>query len=304
METSIIRVNDDEGNGLLVIPGLFARALWSGLLLLLIGVPGAAQRMAILTPDRAESDKVYAAKLEAGLETKFKIVDNSLSDAAYSALRVETPYNLTTEKASTLGTSIGCDFYILLRSATLRRSSFKRSEYYESYAAIYVISTRTGRLVQWKLSQFEALTPAEAEILLMKAVPYEVREITRVINSAAAAEIAELAPPAMEEPPAEDSAGSKSFRAPIPFRRIKPEYTAQAALYDVSATIEILVDLDVTGTVQRTLIVRWAGFGLDESVAKTVREMNWRPAERKGRALPMRFLLRYNFKKIEKLEKE
>jgi hypothetical protein len=27
--------------------------------------------------------------------------------------------------------------------------------------------------------------------------------------------------------------------------------------------------------------------------------MNWRPAERNGKTLPMRFLLRYNFKKAE-----
>jgi hypothetical protein len=47
-------------------------------------------------------------------------------------------------------------------------------------------------------------------------------------------------------------------------------------------------------------ITRWAGFELDESVAKAVRSMNWRPAERNGKPLPVRFLLRYNFKKIEK----
>ena len=39
---------------------------------------------------------------------------------------------------------------------------------------------------------------------------------------------------------------------------------------------------------------------LDESVDKTVRAMNWRPAERNGKSLPMRFLVRYNFKKIDK----
>ena len=61
-----------------------------------------------------------------------------------------------------------------------------------------------------------------------------------------------------------------------------------------------MVDLDANGNILRTDVVRWAGFGLDESVEKTVRSMNWRPAERNGKTLPMRFLVRYNFKKIEK----
>jgi hypothetical protein len=52
----------------------------------------------------------------------------------------------------------------------------------------------------------------------------------------------------------------------------------------------------------RTQIVRWAGYGLDEAVTETVRRMNWRPATRGGKALPIRVLLRYNFKKIEKEE--
>jgi hypothetical protein len=49
-------------------------------------------------------------------------------------------------------------------------------------------------------------------------------------------------------------------------------------------------------------IVRWAGFGLEEAVERAVRSMNWRPAMRNGKALPMRVLLRYNFRKVEKDE--
>jgi TonB family protein len=81
---------------------------------------------------------------------------------------------------------------------------------------------------------------------------------------------------------------------------MKPDYTPQAALHDVTATVDILVDVGASGVVIRTRIVRWAGFGLDESVEKTVRAMNWRPAERNGKSVPMRFLLRYNFKKLDK----
>ena len=86
----------------------------------------------------------------------------------------------------------------------------------------------------------------------------------------------------------------------MPYKRIKPEYTRTAYLYDAKGTVDISVDIDRHGTVNRTEIVRWAGFGLDEAVIAAVMQMSWRPAERGGKTLPMRVLLRYNFTKIEK----
>ncbi len=106
-----------------------------------------------------------------------------------------------------------------------------------------------------------------------------------------------------ESLPDENSPEAKDFRPPLPYKRIRPEYTKIANLYSVEATIDIEIDVDETGKVARAEIVRWAGFGLDESVTETVRKMNWRPAERNGKTLPVRVLLRYNFKKIAPDEK-
>ena len=86
----------------------------------------------------------------------------------------------------------------------------------------------------------------------------------------------------------------------MPYKRIKPEYTRTAYLYDAKGTVDISVDIDQNGAVKGTEIVRWTGYGLDEAVIEAVRKMNWRPAERGGKTLPMRVLLRYNFTKIEK----
>jgi TonB family protein len=72
-----------------------------------------------------------------------------------------------------------------------------------------------------------------------------------------------------------------------------------ANLYAVTATVDATVDLDETGKVLRVEITRWAGYGLDESVEETIRKMQWRSATRDGKPLPIRVLLRYNFKKIE-----
>lgn len=260
----------------------------------------AAQRIAILTPDKADASKQFAGKLETALAEKHKVLDDSLSETAFRSVSPDNPFNLTTEESKRIGTVIGCDYFLLLRSANLRRSSTQRPEYYESNAVIYAVSSRTGKLVYWKLQRFEAAKPAAAAKMLGDSIPSLVSEISTTVKTSTRSELDMTSPPKIEEVPDADSPEAKNFRAPIPYRRIKPDYTAEAGLYDVKATVDILVDTDAAGAITRTEIVRWAGYGLDESVDKAARQMNWRPAERNGKTLPMRFLLRYNFKKVDK----
>jgi TonB family protein len=103
----------------------------------------------------------------------------------------------------------------------------------------------------------------------------------------------------LEELPAENSPEARNFRPPLPYKRIRPDYTKIANLYGVEATVDAEIDVDENGKILNIEIVRWAGFGLDESVAETIRKMQWRAASRDGKTLPVRVLLRYNFKKIE-----
>lgn len=265
-----------------------------------LNLPVDGQTVAILTPDGAESSKNFAEKLGGHLESGLKSLDASLSRAAYLSVSPATPFNLTSEESKRIGAAIGCDVFILIQAATVRRSSFQKAEYYESFAAVYLVSSRTGRLVFWKLQQFEAAKPDRSQKMLDDSVARLASEIAENVRSAIKRELTEPGGAAMEEVPEENSPAAKNFRAPIPYRRFKPEYTTQASLYDVAVTIDMVVDLDEKGTILRTEIVRWAGFGLDESVEKTVRTMNWRPAERNGKSLPMRFLVRYNFRKVGK----
>lgn len=259
-----------------------------------------AQKVALLTPDATEQSRAYSARLAEHLKERVNLFDSDLSQAAYQSISPATPFNLTTTDAKLIGETIGCDFLILLRSATQRRSAFRRDEYYEAYAHIYVVSSRTGRLVYWKNQRYEAAKPDAVAMLLDDSVDGLTKELVSKMKSTQSDERNALPAPSIEEVPDADSPAAKNFKAPIPYRRIKPEYTTEAALYGVTATVEILVDTDTNGAIARTEIVRWAGFGLEESVEKAVRAMNWRPAFRGGKPLAMRFFLRYNFKKIEK----
>ncbi len=259
-----------------------------------------SQRVALLTPDGAEQSKKIAARIGEHLENKIDLLDSDLSLAAYQSVSPTTPFNLTTTESKLIGTAIGCDFFILIKSAIQRRSAFRRDEYYEAYAHVYVVSSRTGRLVFWKNQKFEASKPDAAAKQLYDSTENLATELAAVIKLAQKTSLNEQPAQPIEEVPDADSPLAKDLKAPIPYHRIKPEYTTEAALYGITATVEILVDTDANGAITRTEIVRWAGYGLEESVEKAVRAMSWRPAFRGVKPLAMRFLLRYNFKKIDK----
>ena len=261
-----------------------------------------AQKIAVLVPVKADRSEKFVEQFRNSLSVKFNVLDESLSETAFRSNTFENPFNISTVEAKNIGAAIGCEYFLLIKSTTQRRSSFQKEEFYESFAAVYVISSRTGRLVVWKLQTFEAEKPENAEKLLFDSTDDLASDIFDKLRTFTKAETSEKTNRKIEEVPDENTNKAKNLRPPLPYKRLKPEYTRLAYIYDVKATIDITVDLDENGAVTRTEIVRWAGFGLDESVTETVRRMNWRAATRDGKTLPMRVLLRYNFKKIEKEE--
>jgi len=267
-------------------------------LLVLSAVANDAQTVALLTPDKAAASRSFAETLGERLNEKLKVLDDSLAESAYLSVSPDTPFNLTTGQSKLIGTAIGCDAFLLIRSATQRRSAFQRAEYYESYAVIYGVSSRTGRLIYWKLQKFEAPRPEAAARQLSDSVAALSDEIGLKLKTAIKLELSEAELPNYEEVP-DDPAAGKDLKAPIPYRRTKPEYTTQASLFDVKATVDAVIYLDEKGTVVAIEPVRWAGFGLDESVERNIRAMNWRPAMRGTKPMAMKFLVRYNFKKID-----
>ena len=232
------------------------------------------------------------------LSGKLNVLDGEMSKAAFRSVKADSPFNLTLTQAKDIGEVMGCDFFLLVRTGTLRRSSFAKDEYYESFATVFFVNARSGRLVNWELKTFEADSIIESERLLFTSTQIFADEIVGRIKAfiKTAANISN----SIEEVSTAESAASKDFRSPMPYKRIKPEYTRAAYLYDIRATVDVTVDIDQEGKIAAVEIARWAGFDLDESVIEAVRKMNWRPAYRNGKALPMRVLLRYNFIKIEK----
>ena len=259
--------------------------------------PLLAQRIAVFVPEKNPQTEFFTNRLEISLSGKFKILDRSLSETAFRSIEKENVFNLTTVESKNIGAVVGCDYFLLVKAANQRRVSLSKDDYYESFAVIYAVSARTGRLVFWKLQTFEAEKQTDAEKFLLDSTDKLSYEISEKLKQISKEELTEKSAPKIEQIPDENSSAAKNFRPPLPFKRIKPEYTRLAYLYSIAATVDIELDLDENGAILRTEIVRWAGYGLDEAVTEAVRKMNWRPAERNGKTLPMRILLRYNFKK-------
>ena len=235
----------------------------------------------------------------------FALVDSDLAQAAAAGAGYDGSLNLTTGDARDIGAAIGADVYFIGDAQTVRRSPSTGAAYFESFASVFLVSARTGRLISWERPLERRDTASEAEqALLQKLSSTDTsRQFQVAIRRALEDESAERKELVESPPPiilgmsdnAIDSPGDT--REPRPYRRIKPPYPESAAIAEVEAVVDVLVDVDARGDVGKIQIARWAGYGLDQSVIDTVKQMHFFPAMQNNQPVPMRVLLRYNFRK-------
>jgi len=250
------------------------------------------------------------SKLLASLKIKgttLALLDRGMSAAAARGVGYAGSLNLTLAEARALGAAVGCDFYLTGDAQTVRRSSSARPVYFEAYASVFVVSSRTGRLVMWDRPAAEADTAGGAEASLLAALESGARLYAGAVAVEAEREERERFAVEEGEPSSvidlstdEGAAAHRDLREPAPYRRLRPAYTDAAARAEAEATVDALVEIGADGEVADVRVVRWAGFGLDEEVVATVRRMHFRPAQREGEPVPVRVLLRYNFRKPPK----
>ena len=236
---------------------------------------------------------------------EFDVIDPDQTRAAALGASFAGSLNLTLQQARDLGAAIGCDFYFIGEAQTVRRFPSTKPIYFESYATIFLVSARTGRLVLWERPTIQRDSPEEAEKALRAILSAEetrhrfVVALRRAQEDERAERVAaiESNPTVIEAMSDDDGKTNEDVRAPRPYRRLKPPYPETAAIAEVEAIVDVLLDIDARGEIGRVEIARWAGYGLDQSVIDTVRQMHFFPAMRDGVAIPMRVLLRYNFRK-------
>ena len=280
-----------------------------GLLALLAANARAQSSSTVSVLDFGETPfaKKTAEKLRARLRSTVELLvaDADLSRAAAKGIGYAGSLNLSVSEARDLGAALATDFYILGDAQTLRRSSSTRPEYYESYCSLFLVSGRTGRLIMSERPSVESDKASEAEDRF--AIEFFDDRVSRILIAIRRAREVERVqrtlPPATTEPLIEEApedekvAELQGVRLPRPYRRLRPEYPETAARAEAEGTVDVLVDVRADGEVGDVQIARWAGFGLDEVTVATVRKMHFFPAMKNGSAIPMRVLLRYNFRK-------
>lgn len=264
-------------------------------------------RIAVLDLGNSAFGIQAANDLHAALSSdkRLSLLDRELSRAAARGTGYNGSLNMTLSEARDLGSAIGCDFFVTGDAETLRRSASDRPSYYESYAAIFLVSARSGRLVRWHRPSVEAATleaaakPLRFELGDLKACQWLVEGVLRTTEAERneRARALEASAPMIEEVPEDDSPAALVLQTPRPYRRLRPAYPASAARAEAEATIDALADIDEKGEVGQIRIVRWGGFGLDEATEETIRQLHFYPAMRDGKPVAMRVLLRYNFRK-------
>ena len=237
---------------------------------------------------------------------ELQVPDPDLTRAAAKGIGYSGSLNLTTSEARDLGAALATQFYLIGDAQTLRRSSFQSPVYYESYCSIFLVSARTGKLLLWDRPGFENNDAKIAETRLSEYLGSQalVDRLVGAIRKANEEELAQRTQPiptaevVIEEAPDDEKVAEvQGIRLPRPYRRLRPEYPETAARAEAEATVDVVVDVGSDGEVSDVQIVRWAGFGLDETTVATVRKLHFFPAMKNGAVIPMRVLLRYNFRK-------
>ena len=232
-------------------------------------------------------------------DSRVSLIDKSLIKAALAGLGYDGSINMSKDEARRVGAAVGCDFFITGKVEALARSERKDELHEEAYAGVIIADGRTGALALFDfvveiadrresaLNQLAKAVESRAAIYIERMIEYRARQA--IIDNSMNEEIEDL--------PSEGSAQAAGFAAPEFLNRIKPEYTVEAERANISATVEARAVFRANGEVGQVELIRWAGFGLDESAERAIRQLKFKPATRNGKPASVRAIVQYNFRR-------
>ena len=268
-------------------------------------------RVAIVgfAPATASNKPTELALAEAlSRDGRVALIDPSIVQSALVGIGYDRSINMSKDEARKLGAAIGCDFFIVGKAEALTRSEHVNESHEESYTGVMIVDGRTGALTTFDFISNKASTRQSALQALMKTLDaraagyvdrmVQVRAHARTPQSRDSASAGSTSGDLVEDVPGEDSPRSAGFKAPEFINRVKPEYATEAEMADITATVEAMVVFRSNGEVGGIEITRWAGFGLEESSERAIRQLKFKPATRDGNAINVRAMIRYNFRRI------
>jgi protein TonB len=230
-------------------------------------------------------------------DKKVSLLESALVDSAAKGFGYDGSLNLTLDQARNLGAAIGCDYYILGRGRLEPQSRGADQFVHRAWLALFLVDARSGRLANFEFLLYERSDPAEASTFLLTDLNSKLplfldRDRQRQGQPATGLTL----PPNiidLEDP--EKSSQAVALQPPRILISPKPKYTKLAQTADVTATVDLKVTFLSDGTIGPIEIVRWAGFGLDESSIEAARMIRFRPATLRGQPVAVRALVQYKF---------
>ena len=252
----------------------------------------------------AQAARLLDAALAQALagDSRVALIDSAQLRPALAGVGYDGSINLSAEDARRIGSALGCDFFIIGKAETLTRSERENQSHEETLIGLMMVDGRSGRLAVFdfiaeKSATREASREGAAKTLAARAPGY----VDRVLEFRAARfriqNPSSSAIDTVEDIPDEGSTRSAGFSPPVFLNRVKPEYTPEADRAGISATVEAKVVFRRNAEVGEIEITRWAGFGLDESAARAIRQLKFKPATREGQPVSVRAVIRYNFRR-------
>jgi TonB family protein len=267
--------------------------------LLRVALATSAPRVAVLD-FVGDSGREVALVLRAVSE-KYSPVDPAQSLAAVRGIGYEGNLNLTLDDARSLGAAIGCDYYFVGRIDVPRRLGANNENYYEAIVGIYLVESRRGRLALFDYVQARGADEKAARAGIIEALKSRRGRYEETINAGELRHLTDAATPPQAALEAieilDGEVTAQDLKSPVFYQRLKPAYTQEAGSIELVSTVELTAVFGANGQVSEVEVVRWAGFGLDESAVATVKQLRFKPGERAGAPVSVRALVRYNFRR-------
>ncbi|MCW5958493.1 MAG: hypothetical protein KIT61_18080, partial [Pyrinomonadaceae bacterium] len=113
------------------------------LLLDLAVVAPVAQRLAVFEPQDSAAVPGVAESVRAELSKKIRILDPEMAEAAFRSVEIADHFNMSAEEAKRIGSVVGCDRFVLIKTRMQRRAAAEKPEHFEAYAVVYIVDSRT-----------------------------------------------------------------------------------------------------------------------------------------------------------------
>jgi len=281
-----------------------ARALLLVLALAGVGLSQARERpirIALIGFSNSAAGLALDGALDGALrrDSRAVMIEPSIIKPALAGVGYDGSINMSTDEARRLGAAIGCDFFLIGTMDALTRSERARESHEEAVGGLMMVDGRTGALaafdfIQEKAASREVAVEQARQTLASRAAQY----IDRMLEHRARLETRARA--GGDSEPVEDipETASPRFTPPNFLNRIKPEYPAEADRANAGGTVEAMAVFRANGAVGEITVTRWAGFGMEESAIRAIRELKFKPATLDDKPVSVRALVRYNFRRL------